>query len=559
VPAMRFRTRAFLFSFVPFALLLSASFWAIQTLVQATVRESVRTSLRENHQSAARLHARNELQNSRFLKIAGENAELKAGLQLVNANPARADARLTVEDQVTELCEKMGFDLLLVSDSEGRVVAGVTRNEGAVVRLESSRLPVSALNGVVTVDGRMFQVASVPIDQNDESLGSLAIGELFDLTGFSTPALLLLDGKVIQSNLQGVAPAELGAAVAQCKELDECEVRLRGETYVSVAMQSISLGNGYVLRTLQSLDAANGPVQVILRRVFVVAACGALLLALVCGILSARSIVGPILAIVDRLRASARTGIPVEFQGAPASISEIQELMEAFNRAAGSVKDGRERLEAAYVQFIGTLASALDARDPYTAGHSGRVSEISCAIARSLQVDRQTFERIRIGALLHDIGKIGISDQILQKPGKLTVEEFDIIKLHPTIGRRILEGVNGFESYLDSVELHHENWDGTGYPRGLSEESVPLAARIIHVADAYDAMTSDRPYRRGMTHRKAMSILAECAGTQFDPTLVAEFQKIAALPEGADSEEDLLRLLAALDVKPANVSAEVVS
>src|SRR3978361_294015 len=109
---MRFRTRAFLLTFVPFALLLSASFWAIQTLVQATVRDSVRTSLRQNHESTARLHARNELQNSRFLKIVGENAELKAGLQLANANPASADARRTVEDQIIELCGRMGFDLM---------------------------------------------------------------------------------------------------------------------------------------------------------------------------------------------------------------------------------------------------------------------------------------------------------------------------------------------------------------------------------------------------------------------------------------------------------------
>jgi HD-GYP domain-containing protein (c-di-GMP phosphodiesterase class II) len=228
--------------------------------------------------------------------------------------------------------------------------------------------------------------------------------------------------------------------------------------------------------------------------------------------------------------------------------------MRAFNRAAASVRDGRERLQAAYVQFIGSLANALDARDPYTSGHSARVSEFACAIGRLLPLDRESLEQIRIGALLHDIGKIGISDQVLQKPGQLTREEFDIIKQHPSIGRRILEGVSGFEPYLASVELHHENWDGTGYPRGLAGEDVPLAARIIHIADAYDAMTSDRPYRRGMSHRRAMAILAECAGTQFDPHLVAAFQRIASLPDGADTAGDLLRLLPSLE----NASAATV-
>ncbi|HEY3742526.1 MAG TPA: HD-GYP domain-containing protein [Bryobacteraceae bacterium] len=551
---MRFRTRTFLLSFVPFALLLSASFWAIQDMVQATVRDGVRVSLRENHQSAAKLHARNELQNSRFLKIVGENAVLKAGLQLANANPSSADARLTVEDQVTELCAEMGFDLLLVSDAEGRAIAGVTRSNTVLVRMEPKQLPSTALSGLATVSGRVYQIASVPIDQSYENLGNLTIGELFDLSEFTTPALLLRDGRVIQSNLKGVSYDEIGAAMGHCNRLEECEVRLRGEIYVSVAMQSISLGNGYVLRTLQSLDAASGPVRFVLRRVFVVAAAAALLLALICGILSAKSIVGPISAIVEKLRDSAATGIPAEFHEAPASVSEIQELMESFNRAAGAVKDGRAQLESAYVQFIGSLAHALDARDQYTAGHSSRVSEISCAIARALCVEADVLEQIRTGALLHDIGKIGISDVVLQKPGKLTVEEFDIIKQHPTIGRHILEGVNGFEPYLDSVELHHENWDGTGYPHGLAGEAVPLAARIIHVADAYDAMTSDRPYRRGMTHGRAMSILAECSGTQFDPTLVDVFQKIGALPEGVDRAEDLLKLLTALEPEQARVA-----
>ena len=546
---MRFRTRALLLSFVPFALLLAGSFWAIQSLVQSTVRNGVRASLRENHQSTARLHARNELQNSRFLKIAGENAELKAGLQLASANPDSADARMTVEDQVAELCGRMGFDLLIVFDAEGRRLAGVTSSGTTLMRMPPSQLPASPLQGLAMVDGSVYQAASVPIDLGDENLGSLTIGERFDLTGFTTPALLLHDGKVIESNLKDVAPAEIGDAMRQCERLEECEIRLRGETYVSAAMRSISFGDGYTLRTLQSLDAATGPVQSVLRQVFVVSAVGALLLALVCGMMSARSIVGPISELVDELRRSATTGVLVEFHDTRGSVSEIRELREAFNRAAASVKDGSERLNAAYLEFIGTLANAIDARDPYTSGHSSRVSDLSCAIARALQFERGAYEQIRVGALLHDIGKIGISDAVLQKPGKLTPEEFETIKQHPTIGRRILEGVSGFERYLDSVELHHENWDGTGYPRKLSGKDVPLPARIIHIADAYDAMTSDRPYRRGMTHCKALQILSECGGTQFDPTLVGVFQRIASMPEGVDTAGDLLRLLRVFEVE----------
>jgi len=128
---------------------------------------------------------------------------------------------------------------------------------------------------------------------------------------------------------------------------------------------------------------------------------------------------------------------------------------------------------------------------------------------------------------LHDIGKIGVSDVLLQKPGRLTDEEFTLIKKHPVVGRRILQSVQGFAKYLPAVELHHENWDGTGYPKRQRGQETPLDARIIHVADAYDAMTTDRSYRPGMSHDRAMDILAENASVQFDPDVVAAL--VAAL------------------------------
>jgi putative nucleotidyltransferase with HDIG domain len=211
------------------------------------------------------------------------------------------------------------------------------------------------------------------------------------------------------------------------------------------------------------------------------------------------------------------------FQDRTSTIPEIRELITSFNRAAGAVEEGRDYLRRAYVGFISSLASALDARDRYTAGHSHRVSAMATATARFLGLPESEVESIRVGALLHDIGKIGVSDQILQKAGPLTTEEFDQIKQHPEIGKRILEPVRGFEEYLPIVELHHENWDGSGYPHGLRGEEVPVGARIVHVVDAYDAITTDRPYRPGMSHATAVGMLREFSGTQFDPAVVQAF------------------------------------
>jgi len=163
------------------------------------------------------------------------------------------------------------------------------------------------------------------------------------------------------------------------------------------------------------------------------------------------------------------------------------------------------------------LAEALDARDGYTAGHSLRVAEYAEAIAREIDVPLAETETIRLAAWLHDVGKIGIPDAVLLKPGPLTAEEFGLIKLHPQIGRRILERAHGFESILDAVELHHENYNGTGYPYGLAGEVIPLAARVIRVADAFDAMTTHRSYRPAFSAETAADVILAGSGADYDP------------------------------------------
>lgn len=303
-------------------------------------------------------------------------------------------------------------------------------------------------------------------------------------------------------------------------------MRIQDQQYLSlpVGLSAVDGGDGYALRTLQSVDAASAPLQGTLGKLFVVAGLVALVAMLGISALSARSIARPLADVAEHLRRSGATGELAEFPETPGGSREIRDLTDGFNHAVKAVREGRESLTRAYVQFVGSLAQALDARDAYTAGHSRRVSEYSCAIAKAMKLPDDDVETIRVGALLHDLGKIGISDLVLQKPGCLTPEETAIIQQHPAIGRRILENVQGLENYLDIVELHHENWDGTGFPHGLRGEETPLHARIVKVADAYDAMTSDRPYRRGMNHAEALTILGNVCGSEMDTTVVQAFE-----------------------------------
>ena len=167
-----------------------------------------------------------------------------------------------------------------------------------------------------------------------------------------------------------------------------------------------------------------------------------------------------------------------------------------------------------------SLVSALDAKDTYTCGHSSRVAELSVELAERLGFDEDGVSRIRMAGILHDIGKIGVEDSVLRKAGRLTDEEFEMIKQHPVLGYEILQGIRPFRKILPAVRHHHESWDGTGYPDGLAGETIPRDAQVLAVADAFDAMTSDRPYRKGMPIEKVSQIFREGRGTQWAADVV---------------------------------------
>jgi len=178
------------------------------------------------------------------------------------------------------------------------------------------------------------------------------------------------------------------------------------------------------------------------------------------------------------------------------------------------------KMRKVYLETIRALAAAIDAKDPYTKGHSERVAETSVALAQELNLSDRDIENIEYTALLHDIGKIGIADNILGKNSSLTKKEFGKIKKHTIMGAKIIEPVDFLKNSYKAIYHHHEKYNGKGYPDGLKSEDIPLSARIIAVADAYDAMGSDRPYRKKLNHNKILRELKEQSGKQFDPEVV---------------------------------------
>ena len=218
---------------------------------------------------------------------------------------------------------------------------------------------------------------------------------------------------------------------------------------------------------------------------------------------------------------------------------ELVELADQRLRAAKAGEGTKAALvESFRAQFehsrsgfpmLSALVNAVDVKDRYTCRHSEDVMVYSLQIASALGLDTAAQQAIALAALLHDVGKIGVPDDILRKPGRLTEAEFEAIQQHPAMGANIVGAVPGFEEALDAIRHHHERWDGGGYPFGLVGEDTPLAARLMAVADAYSAMTTDRPYRKGMPPQKAQRILEEGAGTQWDPKCVYAFLGVPAL------------------------------
>lgn len=187
------------------------------------------------------------------------------------------------------------------------------------------------------------------------------------------------------------------------------------------------------------------------------------------------------------------------------------------------VKEQADKIRESFLNSVKSLVYALEAKDSYTSGHSQRVTEMAVEIATAMSLDEAQLEKIRLAGILHDVGKIGVPESILNKPGRLDKHEYDIVKTHSELGEKILRSVITDEEVLRAIRHHHERYDGCGYPDGLSGDSIPWTAKILAVVDAYDAMTSDRPYRRAMPYSQVLAELEKGCGTQFDPQVLSVF------------------------------------
>ena len=249
------------------------------------------------------------------------------------------------------------------------------------------------------------------------------------------------------------------------------------------------------------------------------------LLSVVVGFLAAKTITRPL----DLLTRTARLIAQRDFtqRADIRSHTEIGELAETFNQMAEDIQHYISDLKAAseqnrqlFIDSIEMIAAAVDAKDPYTKGHSGRVSQYSVLLAKELGLPEEEVDKIRISATLHDVGKIGIEDRVLKKPGVLTNEEFDVMKRHTVMGYEIVRQVKQLGEMLPGIRWHHESLSGKGYPDGIKGDEIPLMVRIISVADTFDAITTDRPYQAGSDFSKALDILRKHAGSKYDPIVV---------------------------------------
>ncbi len=542
-PSLLAKTLAVTFLTVSALLIIVFAFTTIRA------RNQVRTAVVDNLESTQRLFAALEQRRQHDWRTQASNlAEsptLKAALDTYAAevrgsnDDTRQQLLATIEGELKKVAVRMedDADAIVLVDAHDRTLASAGRLAdrwpvGRPVAVVATDRNVDTFDGVAKVGSQTFRVATVPLLLGDgTTIGTLYATTCLDQTyindmkRLSRSELAVLSGDLLlASTLPSEAAREFEARILRSGATSGTET-LSGESF---AYRRLVHVGDTVFYALASIDQSSRTALGAVWRDMVILAVGATCLALLGSVWLAHLLTGPVgrlSASLAAMTASNDVGSRLPLTG---SSREVDTLTETFNGLMTSLAAAEAQTEAAYAGAIQALATALDARDPYTAGHSERVSVLSVAIGGSLGLSSDDLEVLRLGALLHDIGKIGVPDDILRKPGALTPSEYEAIKQHPVHGARILRSVPFLSRHLAIVELHHERPDGRGYPHGLRGDDIPLIARIVHVADAYDAITSARAYRTARPSGEALRELWRCSGTEYQAEIVGALVK--ALP-----------------------------
>jgi len=531
-PRLLVKTLAITFGTV--ALLLAAVF----IVVWFTVRRQVRDAVTANLAASQRIFAASETRRQRELRAQAaalaESPTLNAALDTYQAEmrtsggpSERPELIETIEREVQRLAARVESDAIVLVDARQHTLAAAGRladrwPRGKTVSLIESK-DRDHFDGVARMSGGAFRVVTVPLLVDETSIGTLYLATSLD-QGYAeelaavagTKVAISSESVLLASTLSPLAAKEFEAAVAAGRPADGTIV-LDGESHAFRRLVDIGDTTIYALGSID--ESARAATRDAVQSLSIIA-LGAIVLALGASFLLARMVSDPIGRLSGSLASMAASHDTDARLPLTGSSRELDTLTDTFNDLMASVAAAEAQTQAAYMGAIRALATALDARDPYTAGHSDRVAVLSVAIARTLALPADEIEVIRLGALLHDIGKIGVPDDVLRKPGPLTDAEYTCIKTHPVLGARILRSVPFLAPHIPIVELHHERPDGLGYPNGLRGDDIPLAARIVHVADAYDAITSARAYRGARPASEALKELWRCAGTAFHAEIV---------------------------------------
>ena len=519
------------------AVILLVTFVVLMMDTRDRVRRAEIDKLQISERVFTSLEQRDQTRQHAMMVTLAEHPRLKAALSTY-ASESRfgglppelaSQARATVAGEAEKMAQNIGADVLAVLDTDGRVFAaagpgaGPWRTGTAVLdNARATTLPdvVVLPFGAYRLTGALLYFGDESMPVKDQVIGHLVMATRLDANYAQELSRIANSGIVIALNSTAVASMvadPVARELAAAGNIAGGTRTLNGEEY---AVGTLLASGPARIYSLSSIDAAARPATRKAMTALAETAIGILALALLASVWLARTLTHPINHFADVIAAMTTNRDYTKAIESTGTSRELDALAKAFNDLMRGLVSAEAETRSAYLGAIRALAAALDARDPYTAGHSERVSALSVLIARQMNLGDAQVDVIRLGALLHDVGKIGVRDEVLRKPGPLTSEEFEEIKRHPTLGARILRPVPFLAAHLPIVELHHEQPDGKGYPFGLRADDIPLDARIVHVADAFDAMTSARAYRPARAASAALAELQRCVDTQFDAAVV---------------------------------------